>query len=462
MRSRPLALAAVMAAFVSSALAQAPGFPQNMPPNTVYGRSGISTGPGQAIPFSVIVQTLNNQVNIWTQPQTFSGGTTSPLTDGVTAIAANNNSNKTALQIYCPFSVNGCNPTTGGTEYDVGRFVLDLESVTGGTVSQANAIAAYANCNVVVGPYPAAGNCVAVSGFSVIAKNGGQAWGIATSCQDNTSAATYVGTALSPRICNGAEFDVGVWDSAGTARAGGVLVSLQGGGTSALELVGYNLINASFGGLKWTFGYNCDNGAVSISCISAGAVAASGTSIASQAIAWQYFNGSAVNKAMTMASPGSGGFIFTTTDTSIGTALDWSSVSITACTLRIVAGCIINGSGAIEAFGTLGVNAFAANTTFTSQGPDATTGTFAGKFQNSAAAVIASFRDDGLVFLFGPVTGTIYSAAGTPLPTCNSGIDGASAVVSDATGATYAGTYSSGGAQKRRVLCVNGTGWITN
>lgn len=58
--------------------------------------------------------------------------------------------------------------------------------------------------------------------------------------------------------------------------------------------------------------------------------------------------------------------------------------------------------------------------------------------------------------------GTIYSAAGTALPTCNSGMNGASAVVSDATGATYAGAYTSGGAQTRRVLCVNGTGWITN
>lgn len=356
-RAAKALFAAVLAAF-SFALPAAAQFPANMPPNTVYGRSGISTGPGQAIPFSIIVQALNNQTNIWMQPQTFSGGTTSPLTDGVTAITANNNTSKTALQIYCPFSVNGCNPTTGGTEYDVGRFVLDLESVTGGTVSQANAIAAYANCNVVVGPYPAAGNCVAVSGFSVIAKNGGQAWGIATSCQDNTSAATYVGAALSPRICNGAEFDVGVWDSAGTARAGGVLVSLQGGGTSALELVGYNLINASFGGLKWTFGYNCDNGAVSISCISAGAVAASGTSIASQAIAWQYFNGSAVNKAMTMASPGSGGFIFATTDTSITNAMDWSSVTINTCTLKIAFGCVMDGAGNASLVAAVGTGTF--------------------------------------------------------------------------------------------------------
>lgn len=58
--------------------------------------------------------------------------------------------------------------------------------------------------------------------------------------------------------------------------------------------------------------------------------------------------------------------------------------------------------------------------------------------------------------------GIIYSAAGTALPSCAAGTDGSTAVVSDATGATYAGAYTSGGAQKRRVLCVNGTGWITN
>lgn len=61
----------------SPAFAQQPGFPQLMPPNTVYGRSGISTGPGQAIPFSVIIQTLNNTVNTWTAQQNFGpSGTT--------------------------------------------------------------------------------------------------------------------------------------------------------------------------------------------------------------------------------------------------------------------------------------------------------------------------------------------------------------------------------------------------
>jgi hypothetical protein len=56
----------------------------------------------------------------------------------------------------------------------------------------------------------------------------------------------------------------------------------------------------------------------------------------------------------------------------------------------------------------------------------------------------------------------IYSMAGTALPACAAATNGATAIVSDATTATYAGTYTPGGAQMRRVLCVSGTGWITD
>lgn len=56
---------------------------------------------------------------------------------------------------------------------------------------------------------------------------------------------------------------------------------------------------------------------------------------------------------------------------------------------------------------------------------------------------------------------TIYSAAGTPLPTCNSGLSGTSASVSDATSPTYNGTYTSGGAVGVPVYC-DGTNWTTH
>lgn len=56
---------------------------------------------------------------------------------------------------------------------------------------------------------------------------------------------------------------------------------------------------------------------------------------------------------------------------------------------------------------------------------------------------------------------TVYSAAGTALPTCNAGAEGTHAVVSDATSPTYHGTYTSGGAVHSPVYC-DGTNWLTD
>ena len=55
---------------------------------------------------------------------------------------------------------------------------------------------------------------------------------------------------------------------------------------------------------------------------------------------------------------------------------------------------------------------------------------------------------------------TIYSVAGTPLPTCNAGAKGIQLVVSDATLPTFLGTYSGSGAVVSPVMC-NGTNWVT-
>lgn len=57
--------------------------------------------------------------------------------------------------------------------------------------------------------------------------------------------------------------------------------------------------------------------------------------------------------------------------------------------------------------------------------------------------------------------GTAFSAAGTPLPTCNAGSQGDNRQVSDATSPTYMATYTSGGAVIARVFC-NGTNWLTD
>lgn len=69
-------------------------------------------------------------------------------------------------------------------------------------------------------------------------------------------------------------------------------------------------------------------------------------------------------------------------------------------------------------------------------------------------------------YLFGiTVPGTIYSASGTALPSCASGIKGASATVSDATAPLYMTAYTSGGAVTAEVICsYNGTtyAWLTH
>jgi hypothetical protein len=59
----------------------------------------------------------------------------------------------------------------------------------------------------------------------------------------------------------------------------------------------------------------------------------------------------------------------------------------------------------------------------------------------------------------------IFSAAGTPLPSCVSALNGAKAIVSDATAPTYHGAYTSGGAITSSVICsYNGStySWLTN
>ena len=55
--------------------------------------------------------------------------------------------------------------------------------------------------------------------------------------------------------------------------------------------------------------------------------------------------------------------------------------------------------------------------------------------------------------------GTLYSAAGTPLPAASIGLKGARATVSDATATTFFSTYTSGGTNTVPVFCT-GTAWV--
>lgn len=61
--------------------------------------------------------------------------------------------------------------------------------------------------------------------------------------------------------------------------------------------------------------------------------------------------------------------------------------------------------------------------------------------------------------------GTLYSAAGTALPSCSASFQGGTAKVSDATSPTYMGAYVSGGAITAEVICsFNGSSyaWLTH
>jgi hypothetical protein len=59
-----------------------------------------------------------------------------------------------------------------------------------------------------------------------------------------------------------------------------------------------------------------------------------------------------------------------------------------------------------------------------------------------------------------PPVGVIFSAAGTPLPTCNAAAAGLTAFVSDATLPTIGLAYTSGGAVYSGMLCT-GSGWVS-
>lgn len=65
-----------------------------------------------------------------------------------------------------------------------------------------------------------------------------------------------------------------------------------------------------------------------------------------------------------------------------------------------------------------------------------------------------SYQDRSATLRFAKFNpGILYSAAGTTLPSCASGIQGEQAVVSDATSPTYMGAYTSGGTITTAVIC---------
>lgn len=77
------------------------------------------------------------------------------------------------------------------------------------------------------------------------------------------------------------------------------------------------------------------------------------------------------------------------------------------------------------------------------------------------ANITVSPKGSGVFQSNSPVVLPVYSAAGTPAPTCNAGEANAVAVASDATTPTYNGTYTSGGAVRVLIFCTGST-WTTH
>jgi hypothetical protein len=310
---------------------------------------------GQPVAVAVSNTLTTNGLNIWTGLQTFAGGiavtsTTSPLiADGTAALFQNGS--KTALQIYCSFSFNGCNLSTGGTIWDGVRSVVNF-TAGGGSLTQADAFGAYVNCAVTTGgSYPNKNYCNGYFGMTVLNATGATGWVATYECEDTPDNLIY--TTHFNRTCNSLEVDIGTNDNGGTFQGNGVLAVLQGSGTNFASAIAFNIRNAS-AAAGWSFGLACGNQAIGIACINAG-VQSTGANSVSQLFAWQYSKSSS-QFAMEMWAAATGGFVFAATDTSIGVAFDWSAVTINTCALKLAAGCVINGSGIVPlAFG--GTNA---------------------------------------------------------------------------------------------------------
>jgi hypothetical protein len=125
-------------------VAQNPQFPQTLPPNTVVGRTGISAGPAQAIPFAALTPLLTGTPNTWNVLQTFNAGTsitnsTSPFSattyDGVTTsgkagsqITSTDNSAQTGLERYTNW-ISADTQGTGDSTPQATTFALGLSAI---------------------------------------------------------------------------------------------------------------------------------------------------------------------------------------------------------------------------------------------------------------------------------------------------------------------------------------------
>jgi hypothetical protein len=209
--------------------------------------------------------------------------TVTPTADG--SKVSVQNGTKTASQIYSPFAAGGA------IQYDTARFVAEFNSGT--TAQNITGVSGYVYANAASGSYPNGKNAVAVYGLGVAAVQGAQVWGANFVASDAATNDTSSFTPNSTTHVYGVEIDV---TAQGASTVAGLLMSLQGSGNPtvaiALEIISPNPN-------KWGYGLVTHDGAVTTGAVF-GSLLASGTNIASQKVAFNYFDSGATSRNLTL------------------------------------------------------------------------------------------------------------------------------------------------------------------
>jgi hypothetical protein len=408
-----IAAVALWLGLATAATAQT--FPGILPAGNVVGNPSGSPAPPTAFP-------IFSTANSWPAIQSFIGSNVAAITtDGAQTVVQN--SSITQSNIFTP--------VTGGVVYDGSRSTVFIPPSS--TVLNAEGYGSYIRNRS--GTSPTMGNGVNFYGLATCGVSTTSCWFANGRLVDSEDAMSHAFTGVQ---LIGTEMDYLVTSAATVIEGHSIIYSSTAnfaGGN------GFQITNSTptFGKLTNAF---VSGDAAAVTAMNVGATVATGTNGVgnlSQSIRWAWWDSAtpSVEHASLMFADAAG-------------QLNWpGTISLNGAAATQVILNMSQNSVAKWQVGTLANGNFfafdSAGSAFVWQMP--TAGTLAFTPRISAPSIQAS---------------TIYSAAGTPLPTCNAGTDSTTAIVSDATGATYAAAYTSGGAQKRRVLCVNGTGWITN
>lgn len=388
--------------------------------------------------------------NTWSALQTFSGGVSigSPLVPVTSLQNPNFGSNSLTSLLVNGAAVSATTPETG------------IQSIINSAFGSANVdtafkIAVFGFCGASTGSADCYGANFVTTLQSGLASN---VTGIALEADANCNNANYGDTAGIPTLPFCVPFYIALGPS--SMRSTAMMMANVSGPTNRglvfftlnAQQVRYNVIEdystVSIGGLIKAAGHYPGPAAIDLSA----ATGAQGALLAPNNVPLGWVN--AAQSAFIYPITLDGSNIF-----NLGTGAAGVIINPAASgTIKLQ----INGAGVGDYGSTVGSSWFFSPNMFLNgiismQANSASTSTTTGTLRITGGAGVTGAVTVGALLQIG----TVYSAAGTPLPSCAAGTNGASAVVSDATSATYAGAYTSGGAQQRRVLCVSGTGWTT-